>query len=692
MMKGKSMAEEILDKNVNTVEVDEPEIDGEIKDIEDNTQVEHAYGADDIQILEGLEAVRKRPGMYIGSTGESGLHHLVYEIVDNAIDEALAGYCTEINVKILPGDVIEVTDNGRGIPTGIHPKEKISAATVVYTILHAGGKFGGGGYKVSGGLHGVGASVVNALSEWLELTVYDGKEIHFQRFENGGHYKEQMKVIGTTDKTGTQVRFKPDSTIFHSTEFKYDILLDRLREQAFLNAGLKIVLSDLRDEDKPKQEVLQYEGGIISYVEWLQKKRGAEALHPDVVYIEGLLDNISVEIAFQYNTDFNSETFRSFANNIHTVDGGTHEIAFKNALNKVINDFVKQYKEQQANNNKKSKKKQDEVKEFVPLSGEAIREAINAVISVKLPECEFEGQTKGKLGNPEVRPVVYKITVEKLTYYFEEHPDTIATIAQKCINAQAARDAAKKAMEAKRKSVTDGASLPGKLADCSDTDPEKTEVYIVEGDSAGGSAKQGRDRRFQAILPLWGKMLNVEKARADKVYNNDKLQPVVKALGTGLGEDFDITKLRYGRVVVMADADVDGSHIRTLLLTFFFRFMRPLIEEGHVYLAQPPLFKVFRGKKVRYAFSDEERDAYIAELAGESNAKVDVQRYKGLGEMDPEQLWETTMDPAARTMIKVNLEDAAKADEIFSILMGDKVEPRREFIEQNARYAKDLDI
>ena len=692
MMKGKSMAEEILDKNVNTVEVDEPEIDGEIKDIEDNTQVEHAYGADDIQILEGLEAVRKRPGMYIGSTGESGLHHLVYEIVDNAIDEALAGYCTEINVKILPGDVIEVTDNGRGIPTGIHPKEKISAATVVYTILHAGGKFGGGGYKVSGGLHGVGASVVNALSEWLELTVYDGKEIHFQRFENGGHYKEQMKVIGITDKTGTQVRFKPDSTIFHSTEFKYDILLDRLREQAFLNAGLKIVLSDLRDEDKPKQEVLQYEGGIISYVEWLQKKRGAEALHPDVVYIEGLLDNISVEIAFQYNTVFNSETFRSFANNIHTVDGGTHEIAFKNALNKVINDFVKQYKEQQANNNKKSKKKQDEVKEFVPLSGEAIREAINAVISVKLPECEFEGQTKGKLGNPEVRPVVYKITVEKLTYYFEEHPDTIATIAQKCINAQAARDAAKKAMEAKRKSVTDGASLPGKLADCSDTDPEKTEVYIVEGDSAGGSAKQGRDRRFQAILPLWGKMLNVEKARADKVYNNDKLQPVVKALGTGIGEDFDITKLRYGRVVVMADADVDGSHIRTLLLTFFFRFMRPLIEEGHVYLAQPPLFKVFRGKKVRYAFSDEERDAYIAELAGESNAKVDVQRYKGLGEMDPEQLWKTTMDPAARTMIKVNLEDAAKADEIFSILMGDKVEPRREFIEQNARYAKDLDI
>lgn len=650
------------------------------------------YTGQQIQVLHGLEAVRVRPGMYIGSTGSQGLHHLVYEIVDNSVDEALAGFCKHIELSINEDNSITVCDDGRGMPVDMHPTEHKPTVEVIHTQLHAGGKFGGGGYKVSGGLHGVGASVVNALSEWLELTVYDGKEIHFQRFENGGHYKEQMKVIGTTDKTGTQVRFKPDSTIFHSTEFKYDILLDRLREQAFLNAGLKIVLSDLRDEDKPKQEVLQYEGGIISYVEWLQKKRGAEALHPDVVYIEGLLDNISVEIAFQYNTDFNSETFRSFANNIHTVDGGTHEIAFKNALNKVINDFVKQYKEQQANNNKKSKKKQDEVKEFVPLSGEAIREAINAVISVKLPECEFEGQTKGKLGNPEVRPVVYKITVEKLTYYFEEHPDTIATIAQKCINAQAARDAAKKAMEAKRKSVTDGASLPGKLADCSDTDPEKTEVYIVEGDSAGGSAKQGRDRRFQAILPLWGKMLNVEKARADKVYNNDKLQPVVKALGTGIGEDFDITKLRYGRVVVMADADVDGSHIRTLLLTFFFRFMRPLIEEGHVYLAQPPLFKVFRGKKVRYAFSDEERDAYIAELAGESNAKVDVQRYKGLGEMDPEQLWETTMDPAARTMIKVNLEDAAKADEIFSILMGDKVEPRREFIEQNARYAKDLDI
>ncbi len=688
LLKGKIMAE--LTEN-NEIQK-EALIEGEIKDIENNTRVDSEYGAEDIQILEGLEAVRKRPGMYIGSTGESGLHHLVYEIVDNAIDEALAGYCTEIKVRILPDNIIEVADNGRGIPTGIHPKEKISAATVVYTILHAGGKFGGGGYKVSGGLHGVGASVVNALSEWLELTVHDGREIHFQRFRNGGHYDEQMKVIGTTDRTGTIVRFKPDPTIFHSIEYKYDILLDRLREQAFLNGGLKIVLTDERDENDVRSEDMCYEGGIVSYVEWLQKKRGAQALHPDVVYIEGLLENISVEIAFQYNTDFNSEAFRSFANNIHTVDGGTHEVAFKKALNKVINDFVKTYKEQQAALNKKSKKKNDEAKEFVPLSGEAIREAINAVISVKLPECEFEGQTKGKLGNPEVSPVVYKITSEKLTYYFEEHPDTIATIAQKCINAQAARDAAKKAMEAKRKSVADGAGLPGKLADCSDTDPTKTEVYIVEGDSAGGSAKQGRDRRFQAILPLWGKMLNVEKARVDKVYSNEKLQPVVKALGTGVGEDFDITKLRYGRVVIMADADVDGSHIRTLLLTFFFRFMRPLVEHGHVYIAQPPLFKVFRGKKVKYAFSDEERDRYIAELAGESNARVEVQRYKGLGEMDPEQLWETTMDPSTRTMLRVNLEDAARADEIFSILMGDKVEPRREFIEQNARYVTDLDI
>ena len=661
--------------------------------MDENTKVvNHEYGADDIQILEGLEAVRKRPGMYIGSTGPSGLHHLVYEIVDNAIDEALAGYCTEIDVRILPDNVIEVTDNGRGIPTGIHPKEGISAATVVYTILHAGGKFGGGGYKVSGGLHGVGASVVNALSEWLELEVHNGSEIHFQRFERG-HYDEQMKVIGTTDKTGTKVRFKADSEIFHDVNYDYNILLDRLREQAFLNGGILINLSDTRNPEDEKYESLKYEGGIISYVEWLQKMRGADVLHPDVIYLEGVIDDITVEVAFQYNTDFNSESFRSFANNIHTIDGGTHEVSFKRALNKVVNDFVKAY--QEANPNKKSKKAkkgEEEKKEFVALSGEAIREAINAVISVKLPECEFEGQTKGKLGNPEVTPIVYKIVTEQLTYYFEEHPETANIVVTKAINAQAARDAAKRAMEAKRKSVADGAGLPGKLADCYEKDTTKTEIYIVEGDSAGGSAKQGRNSAFQAILALWGKMLNVEKARVDKVYNNEKLVPVVRALGTGVGEEFDITKLRYGRVIIMADADVDGEHIRTLLLTFFFRFMRPLIEHGHVYLTQPPLFKVFRGKQVRYAFSDEERDAYIAELSGENNAKVEVQRYKGLGEMDPEQLWETTMNPETRTMLKVSLEDAMNADMIFSILMGDKVEPRREFIEANARYAQDLDI
>ena len=660
----------------------------------EETKVEHAYGAEDIQILEGLEAVRKRPGMYIGSTGPSGLHHLVYEIVDNAIDEALAGYCTEIKVKILPGNVIEVTDNGRGIPTGIHPKEGISAATVVYTILHAGGKFGGGGYKVSGGLHGVGASVVNALSEWLELTVYDGKQVHFQHFDRG-HYTEELKVIGETEKTGTTVKFKADGEIFHDTNYDYDTLLDRMREQAFLNGGIKIELYDLREQDgKTRSESLKYDGGIVEYVDWLQEKRGAERLHPDIIYIKDVMDEIMVEVAFQYNTDFNSEAFRSFANNIHTGDGGTHELAFKRALNKVVNDFVKSFKEKENEKKKKVKSKKDEDKkdEFVAISGEAIREAINAVISVKLPECEFEGQTKGKLGNPEVGPVVYKIVTEKLTYYFEEHPDTAQAIVIKAINGQAARDAAKKAMEAKRKSAADGAGLPGKLADCYDKDISKTEKYIVEGDSAGGSAKQGRNSRYQAILPLWGKMLNVEKARVDKVYNNEKLIPVVKALGTGIGDDFDLSKLRYGRVVIMADADVDGAHIRTLLLTFFFRFMRPLVEEGHVYLAQPPLFKVSKGKQVRYAFSDDERDDYIRELQNGTASKVDVQRYKGLGEMDPSQLWETTMNPDTRTMLQVTLDDAAKADLTFSILMGDKVEPRREFIETNAQYVENLDI
>lgn len=650
------------------------------------------YGADNIQVLKGLEAVRKRPGMYIGSTGESGLHHLVYEIVDNAIDEALAGYCTSIDVSVLPGDVIRVEDNGRGVPTGINHAEGISAATLVFTVLHAGGKFDNDVYKVSGGLHGVGASVVNALSEWLEVEIHDGKNVHFQRFERGD-YSEPIKIIGETDHTGTIVTFKPDGEIFHSTVFSFETLQERLREKAFLTAKLKIALHDLRDENNPINEVYQYDGGICSYIEWLNKKRGADVLHPDCIYLSGKVDNVLVEIAFQYTTDFNSEVFRSFANNIHTGEGGTHELGFKRALSKVVNDYAKIYKEA-ADKNKKSKKaakKGEEEKPFAGYSGEAIREAINAIISVKLPECEFEGQTKGKLGNPEVQPAVYKVATEQLTYYFEEHPETAQIIVKKAENSQAARDAAKKAMEAKRKSAMDSNGLPGKLADCSETDPALTEIYIVEGDSAGGSAKEGRDRRFQAILSLWGKMLNVEKARADKVYNNEKLLPVVKALGTGISDDFDITKLRYGRVIIMADADVDGLHIRTLMLTFFFRFMRPLLEGGHVYIAQPPLFKVSKGKKVYYAFSDEERDQYIAELEAEGG-KTDVQRYKGLGEMDPIQLWETTMDPHTRTMLRVSVEDAAKADEIMTILMGDKVEPRREFIEANAKLAENLDI
>jgi DNA gyrase subunit B len=677
----------------------EPENLPEIKEKEELTQVTADYGASDIQVLEGLEAVRKRPGMYIGSTGASGLHHLVYEITDNAVDEALAGFCDTIDVKVLPGNIIEITDNGRGIPTGIHPTEGVSAATVVYTVLHAGGKFGGGGYKVAGGLHGVGASVVNALSEWLELRICDGENVHFQRFERGS-YDEIMRVIEPAAKAGqtyTTVRFLADSEIFATLEYDYIIISERMREQAFLNGGLKINVTDLRDEDDIKGDSFKYEGGIVSYVKWLQKKRGADVLHEDVVYLDGVIDDITVEVAFQYNTDFNSEAVRSFANNIHTVEGGTHETSFKRALNKVVNDFVlKHVKEKEPKRKAKVKgKKGEEEKEFTSISGEAIREAINAVISVKLPECEFEGQTKSKLGNPEVGPVVYRIVAEKLTYYFEEHPETIAIIVQKAINSQAARDAARKAMEAKRKSALDGAGLPGKLADCHNKDPDKTEVYIVEGDSAGGSAKQGRNSEFQAILPLWGKMLNVEKARIDKVFGNEKLLPVVKALGTGLGDDFDLSKLRYGRVVIMADADVDGSHIRTLLLTFFFRFMKPLVENGHIYIAQPPLFKVYRGrdvKNVRYAYNDAERDAFVAELAGENNAKVDVQRYKGLGEMNPDQLWETTMNPETRTMVKVELEDAAVADEIFSILMGDKVEPRREFIEKNARYVTNLDV
>lgn len=651
----------------------------EIQNTEEISMVDkqNDYNENQIQVLEGLEAVRKRPGMYIGSTGPKGLHHLVYEIVDNAIDEALAGYCTEIEVEILPGDIIRVTDNGRGIPTGIHPKEKISAATVVYTILHAGGKFGGGGYKVAGGLHGVGASVVNALSEYLELTVYDGKHIHFQRFDRG-NYSEPLKIIGDTDKTGTSVLFKPDPEIFQETTvFDYETLLKRLREQAFLNAGIKIIFTDKRNESEPVGETLHYEGGIRQFVEHIHKTRGVTPLSEEVIYVNGMEGDTFAEIALQYNDTYN-DLILSFANNIHTPDGGTHETGFKNALTKVINNYGKKF---------------GYLKEDDKLLGDDVREGLTAIVSVKLTNCEFEGQTKGRLGNPEVRPFVDKIVTEKLMNYFEENPTVAKAIFDKSVQAQKAREAAKKARElTRRKSALESSSLPGKLADCSERDASLTEIYIVEGDSAGGSAKEGRDRKYQAILPLWGKMLNVEKARIDKVYGNEKLMPVVTALGTSIGEDFDLSKLRYGKVIIMADADVDGSHIRTLLLTFFFRFMRPLIEEGHIYLAQPPLFKVARGKQVRYAFSDAERDQYISELSGENNLKVNVQRYKGLGEMDPEQLWETTMDPERRTMIKVTMEDAVKADEIFTILMGDKVAPRKEFIEKNAEYVKDLDV
>ena len=645
-------------------------------DINEMTHVDTNYDSDQIQVLEGLEAVRKRPGRYIGSTGPRGLHHLVYEIVDNAIDEALAGYCSEITVEILKGDVIRVSDNGRGIPVGIHPKEGISAATVVYTILHAGGKFGGGGYKVSGGLHGVGASVVNALSEWLELTVKDGEHVYFQRFERG-KYSEQLKITGDTSETGTSVMFKADPEIFESTVYDYEVLLKRLREQAFLNAGIKIVFSDKRDEENIVGETLHYEGGIRQFVEHIHATRGLESLSGEVIYVSGTQGDSFAEVALQYNDSYN-EVILSFANNIHTKDGGSHETGFKNALTKVINEYGR---------------KMGLLKEKEKLSGDDVREGLTAIISVKLTECEFEGQTKGRLGNPEVKPFIEKLVQEKLMNFLEENPDIAKMIFEKSLSALKAREAAKKAREAERsKNAFGKASMPEKLADCSERDNRYTEIYIVEGDSAGGSAKQGRDRRYQAILALWGKMLNVEKARIDRIYGNDKLEPVVTALGTGIGEDFDIEKLRYGKVIIMADADVDGMHIRTLLLTFFFRYMRPLIANGNVYIAQPPLFRVERNKKICYAFSEEERDQYIAELSEEGKYKVEVQRYKGLGEMDPEQLWETTMDPEHRTIVRISMEDALKADETFTILMGDKVEPRRNFIEKNAKFAQNLDI
>ncbi|HIT19393.1 MAG TPA: DNA topoisomerase (ATP-hydrolyzing) subunit B [Candidatus Fimivivens faecavium] len=637
----------------------------------------NSYDENQIQILEGLEAVRKRPGMYIGSTGPRGLHHLVYEIVDNAIDEALAGFCDRILVEMLPDDVIRVTDNGRGIPAGIHPKMGISTITVVLTVLHAGGKFGGGGYKVSGGLHGVGSSVVNALSEWLEVEVRDGEHVYFQRFERGKPVGV-VEITGDTAERGTIVCFKPDREIFETTSFDYETLLTRLREQAFLNAGLRIAIIDRRDGE-PKEVDMCYEGGISEFVKYIHQKKSMEVLHDEVIHVMAQDGDSFAEAAFQYNDGYN-ELILSFANNINTTEGGTHEQGFKAALTRVMNDYARRYgllKDGDKN-----------------LAGEDVREGLTAVISVKLVDAQFEGQTKAKLGNTSVRQLVDNLVSEKLSQFFDENPAIARNILDKSLNAARAREAARKARElTRRKSALETASLPGKLADCSERGTERTEIYIVEGDSAGGSAKMGRDRRFQAILPLWGKMLNVEKARLDKVYGNDKLMPVVTALGCGIGEEFDLEKLRYGKVIIMADADVDGSHIRTLLLTFFFRYMRPLIEQGHIYIAQPPLFKFSRGKHLRYVYTDDEQEyaARMAEIAP-NGEKVDIQRYKGLGEMNPEQLWETTMDPDARTILKVEMEDAVKADAIFSILMGDKVQPRREFIEQNARYAGQLDI
>lgn len=648
----------------------------ELEEEDMNTAVTEEYSAKDIQVLEGLEAVRKRPGMYIGSTGPRGLHHLVYEIVDNSIDEALAGVCTHIECQILPDNIIAVRDNGRGIPTGINEKTGLPAVTVVLTVLHAGGKFGGSGYKVSGGLHGVGSSVVNALSEWLEVEVTQNGHIYSQRFERGVPVND-LHIIGDSDGHGTYIKFKPDGEIFTETlVYDYDVLARRLREQAFLNAGLSITLSDLRasDPEARQSEEFKYEGGIKSFVEYINTSRGLNPIQNEVIHLSTTKDDRSAEVAICYTDSYN-EIMLSFANNINTIDGGTHETGFKTALTRVFNDYGKKF-----NILKDSDKK---------LSGDDVREGLTAVISVKLTEAQFEGQTKGKLGNTDITGLVSSMVYEKLMTYFEENPQTAKAILNKALDASRAREAARKARDsARNKSGLENTKLPGKLADCSSNDSSLCEIYIVEGDSAGGSAKDGRDRVHQAILPLWGKMLNVEKARLDKVYGNEKLMPVVTALGTGIGDDFDISKLRYHKIVIMADADVDGAHIRTLLLTFFFRYMKPLVDGGYIYLAQPPLFKVSKGKKSVYAFSDEERDREIAEMGGQ----CDVQRYKGLGEMDPEQLWETTMDPEFRTMLRVTVEDAQQADETFSILMGDNVEPRREFIEKNAKYVKNLDI
>ncbi len=639
---------------------------------------EHKYGAEQIQVLEGLEAVRKRPGMYIGSTSVRGLHHMVYEIVDNCVDEALAGYCTEINIVIEPGNIMSVEDNGRGIPVEIHPKTHISTAETVYTVLHAGGKFGGdSGYKVSGGLHGVGASVVNALSNWVEVTIQRDGGIYQMKFEKGKTVKK-LEKIGNSKKTGTKVRFLADGTIFETQEFDYDVLETRFREMAFLTKGLKITFEDKRDPEKQKKVEFCFEGGLKSFVEFLNKNK--ECLHKDPIYIEKD-GEVPVEIAMQYTTSY-SENIYTFVNNINTIEGGTHLEGFKRALTKVFNDYARSHnllKDKDAN-----------------LQGEDIREGITAVVSVKVKEPQFEGQTKTKLGNSEVSGIVQSMVNEALATFLEENPNVAKAILEKCVSAARAREAARKARElVRRKSALETTTLPGKLADCSSKNAEECEVYIVEGDSAGGSAKQGRDRKFQAILPLWGKMLNVEKARADKIYGNDKLNPVIVAVGAGIGKDFDITKIRYGKVIIMADADVDGAHIRTLMLTFFFRYMRPLIENGNVYLAQPPLYKLAKkGMEDIYCYTDEGLDKAFAELEAKGIAResLSLQRYKGLGEMNPEQLWETTMNPEKRTLIQVTMDDAIKADETFTLLMGDEVEPRRDFIAQNAKYVKNLDI
>ncbi len=644
-----------------------------------SSQTEHEYDAAEIQVLEGLEAVRKRPGMYIGSTSTSGLHHLVYEIVDNAIDEALAGYCTEITVQINEGNTITVVDNGRGIPVDIQAQTGKAALEVVFTVLHAGGKFGGGGYKVSGGLHGVGASVVNALSEWLTVQVHRDGKIYEMKFARG-HVTQEMTVVGTTDHTGTTVTFKPDPEMFEDTVYSFDVLATRMQEEAFLNAGLRITIADLRDaaaekEEKDRYRSMCYEGGIREFVTWLNKRK--DVLHKDVIYMTGQKDDAIAEIAMQYHDGYN-ETIISFANNVRTPEGGMHEEGFKRALTTVLNNYGRRIKM---------------LKDDDKISGEDCREGLTCVISVKLTEAQFEGQTKAKLGNSEIRTLVNAMVSERLDTFLEENPQVGRMILDKALTANRAREAAKKARESvRRKTALGGAAMPDKLRDCNEVNPELTELYIVEGDSAGGSATKGRDSRFQAILPLWGKMLNVEKARADKVYSNEKLQPVIVALGAGIGEEFDLNKLRYHKIVIMADADVDGAHIRTLLLTFFFRFMRPLIEEGYVYSAVPPLYKLTRGKQNRVAFSDIERENIAAEMRGDNpNAKVEISRYKGLGEMDAHELWETTMNPETRTLRRITLDDAVSADETFTVLMGEKVEPRKEFIERNAQYATNLD-